>query len=280
MSAPSSRFPWRRALAGGVAALALTSLAACGGGDSDSGSSSVFDSEASSSSAAASGSSDHQPGDTVAADEMASLYKKALSDVKTAHMTMSGKVSVGGQSLTMDGEGDVSMNPLAEDVTMSMMGQKMRLIMVDGVEYLQADASSDTWLKMNLADVAKESGMGDLSSALTNPLSMIDAMSDAITKATYVGSDSTGEHYQATVDMKKAMEATSGKATLPAGVPASMDEDMWFDKDGHLAKMTIDMGDSGSVETEMSDYGKSVDIEAPPASKVTDMGSLGGLPTS
>lgn len=286
MPARSTRLPWRRALTGGVAALALTSLAACGSGsDSDhaSGNGGSWTNQDSSSSASAGSSStspdssdqdsstgDLQAGDDVSADDMTAIFKKAMTDVKAAHMSMSGKVSAQGQSLTMDGEGDVSMDPLAEDMTMSMMGQKMHIILVNGAEYLQTSAGGK-WLKMDLKEVAKQSGMGDLSTAMTNPLSMIDTMSDAITKATYKGSDADGKHYQVTVDMAKSMQAMGGGKSLPSGVPPTMTEDIWFDGDGHMSKMSMDMGSTGSIEAEMTDYGKQVHIQAPPANQVTKM---------
>lgn len=296
MPARSSRFPWRRALTGGVAALALTTLAACGGGDShsasdgesgsggswantdSSGSASPGSSGSASTSPDSSGedssTGDLQAGDDVSPDDMAAIFKKAMTGVKTAHMSMSGKVSAQGQSLTMDGEGDVSMQPLAEDMTMSMMGQKMHVILVNGIEYMQM-SSGGKWLKMDLKKVAKQSGMGDLSNAMTNPLSMIDSMSDAISKATYEGSDSNGDHYEVTVDTAKAMAKMGGGKTVPPGMPSQMTEDLWFDDDGHMYKMSMDMGSTGSVDAEMTDYGKAVHIKAPPASQVTEMPSGG-----
>lgn len=284
MPARPTGLRWRRALTGGVAALALTSLAACGGGSdsdnaSDNGGSWANQDSSSSSSSSGPASPDAagqdstgglQAGDDVSPDDMTAIYKKAMTDVDAAHMSMSGKVSAQGQSLTIDGEGDVSMDPLAEDMTMSTMGQKMHMILVDGVEYLQTSAGGK-WVKMDLKEVAKQSGMGGLSTAMTNPLSMIDTMAKAITKATYKGADSDGKHYQVTVDMAKAMQGMGGGKSLPSGVPPTITEDIWFDGDGHMSKMSVDMGTTGSLEAEMSDYGKQVHIQAPPANQVTKM---------
>lgn len=302
MPARSTRFPWRRALTGGAAALALTGLAACGGaGDSDSASggqsgsgggwanidssssaspgasssaSPSPDSSGSDSSGPDSSTGDLQAGDDVSPADMTAIFKKAMTGVKTAHMSMNGKVSAQGQSLTMDGEGDVSMKPLGEDMTMSMMGQKMHVILINGIEYMQMSPGGK-WLKMDLKQVAKQSGMGDLSNAMTNPLSMIDSVSDAISKATYEGTDHSGDHYQVTVDTAKAMAKMGGGASVPQGMPRQMTEDLWFDDDGHMSKMSMDMGSTGSVDAEMTDYGKPVHIEAPPADQVTEMPSGG-----
>lgn len=290
MPARSTRLPWRRALTGGLAALALTSLVACGGGsdsDNTSDSGGGWSNQGSSSSASpgsgsaspdssgqGSSTGDLQAGDDVSPDDMTAIFKKAMTDVKTAHMTMNGKISVQGQSATMDAEGDVSMKPVAEDMTMSMMGQKMHVVLVDGVEYIQS-GQGGKWLKMDLAQLAKQSGMGDLSTAMTNPLSMIDTMADAITKATYKGSDGDGDHYQVTVDSAKAMKAMGGSQSVPTGMPSTMTEDLWFDHDGHMSKMSMDMGSTGSMEGELTDYGKQVHIQAPPPSQVTEMPSGG-----
>jgi len=276
MPAPSLRLAGRRTLVGGVAVLALSGLAACGGGgdDSDAGSTPASASSSTSDSSSTTLAIDLKPGDDVSASEMTSIYKKAMTDVSSAHMTMTGKLSVAGQSLDLDAEGDLTMNPMAEDMTMTMMGQKMHVVLVDGTEYIQT-GSGGQWMKVDLDDLAKQSGMGDLSSAFTNPLSMLDSMSGAISKATYVGSESDGDHYQLTLDMAKALKAFGSDTKATAGMPSSMDEDLWFDDDGHLAKMAIDMGSTGKIEGEMSDYGKSVDIQAPPASQVTEMPSAG-----
>lgn len=285
MPAPLTRSSWRRALAGGTVVLALSGLAACGGGGGASDTShDSFSAGGSSGSASGSAttsdsgsSADHQPGDSVPKDEVVGLMKKAVGGLTSAHMTLNAKISAMGQSATMDGQGDVSMNPLAEDMTMSMMGQKMHIILVDGVEYLQmGSANGGKWMKMDLAQLAKQSGMGGASSALTNPLALLDKMSGAITKATYVGKDGDGDHYQVTVDSAKALSATGSGSTTPTGIPATMTEDLWFDGDGHLSKMTMDMGSTGTMSGKLSDYGESVDIKAPPASQVTDMGSLSG----
>jgi len=280
MPRPSFRLPGRRTLAGGVAVLALTGLAACGGSDdsskgSNDNTSTSQTSGDQNSAAPSSEAPELKTGDKVTPDQMTAIYKKAMTGVTSAHMTMTGKFSFSGQSINIDGDGDVSMDPLAEDMTMSLMGQKMHIILVDGTEYIQSPTAGNTWMKVSLDDLAKQSGMGDLSSALTNPLSMLDSMSQAITKATYAGKDGSGDHYQITVDLKKSLSAAGTDTDLPSGMPATMDEDVWFDQDGHLSKMTMDMGGSGSMQAEMSDYGKSVDIKAPPASQVTEMPSVG-----
>ena len=56
-----------------------------------------------------------------------------------------------------------------------------------------------------------------------------------------------------------------------AGLPATVDYQLWFDGDGNFAKFSVDMGATGTSEGTFSDWGTKVDIQAPPASDVTSM---------
>ena len=278
MPAPLARSPWRRALAGGAVVLALSGLAACGGG-SDSGDSSnnAFSVGGSSSSASSTGSSapsapDLQPGDSVSKDQMADLMKTAATSMKTAHVTMNMDGSVSGQSMTVKAQGDMQVSPMAEHLTMDLMGQQIEVLMVDNTMYMKSAllGGGDKWAK---ADLSALGGAG-LSDAMSNPLSLIDKMADAVTSATYKGEEKVAgtdtKHYTYTVDTKKAVGAL-GTSASEAAMPDSISADIWIDDQGRMVQSKTAMGSTGTVTMTMSDFDKDVSISAPPSDQVTDL---------
>jgi hypothetical protein len=52
-------------------------------------------------------------------------------------------------------------------------------------------------------------------------------------------------------------------------MPENVTYDLWFDADGLLRRMQADLGsDDGTMTVVLSDWGKDVTIQAPPASEV------------
>lgn len=285
----------RRTSASAVAALLVTGLAACGSGGSDNplaaaGATSTTASTSSTSSTTtasspAAGSSDPgvATGSTISAADMGAIIKSGVSSISTAHETLTMNTSAAGKTVQMHAEADVQMSPLAMTMTMTMGSTKIDEMLVDGVMYMKAPALSPSgkWLKLDIAQMSQMMGGSGMSDALTNPLGMMDKMSAYITKATYVGPDSvsgaSAKHYRMTVDLKSAMaKLFPNLPTSAAGsIPASANEDIWVDDQGRAVKTVVDFG-TGSMTTLLSDFGKQVDVQAPPASEVTTAPGLGG----
>jgi hypothetical protein len=62
-------------------------------------------------------------------------------------------------------------------------------------------------------------------------------------------------------------------------VDSDMLVDVWIDSQGLMRRMRMDMSFAGqkmSVEIDLDQYGVAVDVAAPPADQVTDMGSVLG----
>jgi hypothetical protein len=60
---------------------------------------------------------------------------------------------------------------------------------------------------------------------------------------------------------------------------SEMPVDVWIDDDGLLRRMSMDMsvaGQTAHLQMEIWDYGVDVNVEAPPADQVGDMGSMLG----
>lgn len=277
MPAPSARPSWRRALAGGAVVLALSGLAACGGGDDSSskgsGTFAVGGDSSSSSSSSAPAAPDVKPGDTVSQDDVASMLKTATTSMKTAHVKMDMGAEASGQSMSITAEGDMQVSPLAEHLTMSLAGQKIETIMVDNVMYMKSPmlGGGNKWAK---TDLSKALGSSGLSDAMSNPLSLIDNMADAVKSATFKGDEQVGgvdaKHYTLVVDGKKLM-SSMGSAASSAPVSGDITQDMWLDSKGRMVQSKTGMGSTGDVTMNLSDFDKDVSISAPPSSQVTEL---------
>jgi hypothetical protein len=154
-------------------------------------------------------------------------------------------------------------------MSMSMGPTKATMILVDEVVYLQ-QAAGGKFYKIDKNDPSFGDTLGQLSSF--GPESSIAAMKDALKKVEYVGTDTIGgdkvSRYKVTVDT----EAVSGALGGVAGsedLAKTVTYDLYVD-DAHLMRridMTVAEQD---IRMTISDWGKPVDIEAPPASKIQE----------
>lgn len=285
--------PLRNTAAAAVAALLVTGLAACGsggdsnasgpfGGDSTSTSTTAPATDATTAdSAATSAGTTAAVGSTISSDQMQQILSKAVSSISTAHMTMDMDMSPTGQQMHVTAQGDLQYSPLAESMTMDMGSMKMQMLLVDSTMYMKSSAipSGGKWVKIDMKDMGSLGGT--MSSAMSDPLSMLDKMGPYIHNATYVGSDTVNggaaKHYRISVDVAGMMKSMGMPTSPSVQLPKSADEDLWIDDQGRAVKTQVDMGSMESMTMVMSDFGKSVDIQAPPAGQVTQMSSLGGL---
>lgn len=196
----------------------------------------------------------------------------------TAHVTMTADLGAAG-STRGEGDADYSADRPAVAMTMSsdMMpgGDGMDVRLVDGVLYLDLGAlSKDKFWKLDLDD--PDSPFGAMGAQL-DPQSSVGLLEKGLESVTYVGDEDGLAHYEATVDpeaLRDAMGPTG--AARGADLPNSFDYDIWLDDQDRVTKLTSTMGDLGSVEMTMSDFGSDVSVEAPPADQVTEMPDLFG----
>ena len=125
------------------------------------------------------------------------------------------------------------------------------------------------YVKMDLDD--PNSPLGSIGSQL-DPQQAMESFSAGIEKVTYVGDDGGLDQYEVTVDTKKMLEemGQSGSDGALGGMPDEMSYDVWLDDQDRVTKMTVDLGKAGTLEMTLSDFGKDVSIEAPPADQVTE----------
>lgn len=257
----------RRTVAAAVVPLALTSLSACGSDDSSTAKNASGSPAAGSSSSTAPAAP--QPGATVSAAAFVDRYRTAFDTITTAHATMT--MELLGQK--MDGQGDLDYSSDSPAASMTMTGGmlgggNLEVRMVDNVMYMNLGSmTGDKFTKIPLDDPNNPLG-GTFADSL-DPSRAMDSMQAAVQKVTYVGSDAVGDHYRATVDTSKMLAEMGQKVPAGANLPTTMTYDTWFDDQGRFTKMVVDMGSLGTTTMQLSDFGKDVSIQAPPASQVT-----------
>lgn len=259
------------------AACALT-LTACGsaedaaGGDSDTSGSTVGDSAS----------------DGLTQDTFASSVSDAQTNAESTHMEMT--VEAMGQ--TLDATGDIHVDPESNDpkdaemamtVTIPQLGDlDMRL--VDGMAYISmGEMTQNKFVKMDLTDPDNAFGQsfGELTKQ-ADPNSMVNELADSLKD--FEKTDETEEmdgveatKYILTIDGKALGDMVQSQSATMGGTSADMPDevvvDAWVGEDDLLRKvdMNLDMGSTpADVEMTFSDWGEPVDVEAPPASEITD----------
>nr|WP_237448281.1 LppX_LprAFG lipoprotein [Nocardioides flavescens] len=206
------------------------------------------------------------------------MVKKALDDATTANVTID--TSGGAAGLSGTGQVDYESEPPAVKMTatIAQMGD-IDITLVDNTFYLKSSAlGGDKWVEVPLDD--PNSPFGALGDQL-DPAAGLEKLVDGVQSATYVGEEDVDgdelDHYTASVDTATLLKDLPAEAQGSSGLPATVEYEMWFDQDGLIRKFSADLGSTvGTTSGTFDDWGTDVDIEAPPASEVTQMPSLGG----
>jgi len=140
--------------------------------------------------------------------------------------------------------------------------------------------SNGKFISYDLSDSANlPPGMQGLQQQM-DPLASFDGFERAITSVTYEGSDDVGgealDRYDAVLDPSKVGSLQG----MPAqgDLPEQLRYDLWVDDRFRARRMsmTIDGQTPVSMDVELSEWGKPVDIEAPPAGEVVDGTTIAG----
>lgn len=194
--------------------------------------------------------------------------KEALEEQKTSHVTMT--TSSGGQSFTA--EGDLAFRGKTQDMVLTMDGtsfgaENIEVRMVDRVLYLAMPPMTPEGKFLEVRPDDKRSpmaGMLDQMGAL-DPRATFDAFEKGLREVTFVGEERVDgeelQHYRLTVDFREAAKAQGMPRT--AGMPATIDYDMWLDDEALMRRVEMDV-QQVSTQMEMADWGEPVTIEAPP----------------
>lgn len=191
--------------------------------------------------------------------------KAGMASVSSAHVSM--KLEGQGQQISIEGITKVDPKNPAMQLTMSMAGADLNLIVLDGKVYVKGipgAAAEGKWAKFDRdSDVAKsmlESASG------ADPTKMFADFDKAITDVSYVGPETVdGEQLQKySVKLDSAKMDTGGDT---AELPGTVDYDVWMDSKDRMRKVTFDL--SGvKADMVMDKYDEPLHITAPPADQV------------
>ena len=238
--------------------------------------------------------------------QLASASKQGTEKSKSAKFTMEG--SAAGQTMTASGAMSVDGANTKFSMTSTMAGQATEMRMVDKVMYIKLSpedgkqmGTDKTWAKIS-AD-----GTDPVSQAMGSALSQSAEQSDPskildkVSKAgRIISSDQTqlnGEqvnHYKVEIDVAKAVDQFTGQAPAATrdkfnemikGKDIKIPAELWLNKDNLPVQVTMDQGPmmqamglpgGGDAKFTMkySDWGTPVEVAAPPAEQVVDLGEL------
>jgi hypothetical protein len=275
---------WRRTAVAAVLPLALGGLAACGGEESaEDTSSASAQLEEQAGEETGQETDDLEAGDPVPEDDFVALVTAAFEDATTASMTMTSETS--GMSISAEGVVDYTATTPAMRMTMQseeMGDDPIEMIMVDNVMYMQVPDLGGKYLSMDLDEPGNP--LGPMMTDSMDPSKQAEMMRAGLESVTFVGEEDVDgesmERYSAALDPSAALEGMQGMQGVPRSMmPEQMQSDTWFDDDGRVRRMVIEMGELGSTEMRMDDWGADVDIEAPPPGQVTTMDDMMGSMT-
>ena len=219
-------------------------------------------------------------GEEISAEELSALMISAFEKATTADLVMS--MTAGGQDIDVTGQADYTSDPVSMRMEMSGMGGTgdMEIIVVDNAMYMKLAVMSDKFLKLDLDD--PDNPVGGSFTGQLDPRAQAEVMEQGLQTATYVGQEEvqgeTLDHYTAVVDSTAMLEQMEGAADVAGQLPETITYELWLTDEGLFRQMEIDMGAvAGEMQMRFVDWGTDVDIEAPPASEVTDMSDMAGM---
>lgn len=237
--------------AGAITALCLSPLAACGGSEGKSDST-----------------SDAKPSAGATADgeltkaDFAETVSAAMVAKKSGHMTM--------EMVSMKGEGDFRYDGKNTVMQMSMSqgADQMKIVLAGGAMYMQGEGVSPPgkWMKID-----KDTPMlGEMLAQMGNvsPAQQVESMKKGMKSVEFVRDTeiegTAVREYEVTVDPKVAIEGTGVPAT---DLPETVSYTMFLTEDDLLRRMEMKL-DGQSIKMDMTDWGKAVDVQVPPAADV------------
>lgn len=210
---------------------------------------------------------DFYPSVMAAMREAGSFRFTTTSDSAGQAQEMTGEARFGGDGVEMKAS--------------STGAQAMDLILVDQTMYMKSPSlgAGDKWLKIDLSDPNSLFGM---IGKATDPEVMFKAMESPKELELIGGEEVDGvetNHYRITMDPTSYLRAMDFPAAMADMLPEELVTEMWVDADNLPRKFaqTVEVKapnggptTTGSTEGTYSDFGTDVEIEAPPASEVTE----------
>ncbi|MEV7036601.1 hypothetical protein [Amycolatopsis sp. NPDC051061] len=237
--------------------------------------------------------------------QLASASKQGTEKSKSAKFVMEG--SAAGQTISATGAMAFDGANTKFSMTSTAAGETTEMRMVDKVMYIKLPADQQkqmgtdkSWAKIS-ADgtdpVSQAMGAAMSQSAdQSDPSKILDQVAKAGRIISSDQTDLNGEqvnHYKVELDVAKAIDQFTGQVPAAArdqlneklkGKDIKIPAELWLNKDNLPVQVTMDQGPmmqalgapAGDAKFAMkySDWGTQVDVTAPPADQVVDLGEL------
>ncbi|WP_156465313.1 hypothetical protein [Knoellia sp. Soil729] len=253
----------RRSSGAALALAGLLALGACGSSDDGAGSATAKSSDKSSETSAAA--STQAKGESVDAGDVATRMVAAMQKAGSGTMSM----DTGGEKAT--GDFTYVDGKLQQHTTVPVEGSEMEIISVGDFVYLKGlPGQAKPWVKIDPSgdDPVSQMFKGIAEGGISDPTKMAENLKG--TQAKVTSTDGGNTTYEFTVDPAKAL----GDAAAPTPSPSASTPplSMTYVLDGQDRPVTISTSVSGqAITVTYSDWGKKVDISAPPADQVGPM---------
>ena len=216
--------------------------------------------------------------DTRSPEEVLAAVPAATAEVRTMAMEMK-MVIEGPFTISTEAAGVYDLDTGNSRFKMGLGERSLEMRTVDGTLYMKLPVlnGEERWLASPVPEGGAESGM--LQTDPTSYLELLKAVSSDIEEVgnEKVRGDST-THYRFEVDPTKLENPSPqlGAANLAAAGIETLPLDVWIGDDDLPRRIRMALGAAGSdieIDVVMFDYGKPVDVEAPPDELVTWAGS-------
>lgn len=246
----------RRSAGAALALSGLLALGACGSGDSPS------EGSTGTSQSTGGGSAEQGKGETVDAGEVAGRMVKAMEKAGSGTMTMkTGDQQATGDFRYVDGK-------LEQHTTVPVEGAEMEIIAVGDFVYLKGLPGQDKpWVKIDPTsdDPISQMFKGIVEGGVSDPTKMAANLKG--TEATVKAKDGDTTTYEFSVDPAKALGQTASPTPSPSAAAKPLTMTYVLDKDDRPVTISTQLANQ-SIQVSYGEWGKKVDIAAPPADQV------------
>lgn len=238
---------------------------------------------------------------------LADLVSQNTQKAKTSKVSMT--MNMGPISMTGNGEEEYAGADTKIHMTEQAMGQSIEMIFIDRNIYMKLPTGGQAgkpWVKMSLDQLSKAGGGGDITKQMeqsdpSHMLDMLEKNGKILSKTPDQVDGQPATKYAVDVDIQKMLTSLGQKA--PAGLNQSkiksIPMNVWLNSDNLPLQIEMDMGgimkqvaqssgqkmpagmDKAKMVAKYTDWGKPVNIQAPPANQVSSkqlpgMGGTGG----
>lgn len=201
-------------------------------------------------------------------DTLVPVTLAALEKEPTAHMTMEMRTA----SAVVTAEGDVRYDGPSPAMAMTIEAPglgPLEMRVVRGLVYMSLPPVTPVGSYIEIDPKDPNDPYGQSFAALPkqmDPRAAYAVFEEGLRKVTYLGEEDGLHRYRLVIDT--AAVARIQGTQLVAGMPKTIPYDVWLDDRNRMTRGVMGMGSQTSMDSTYSDWGKPVNIKAPPANRI------------